>query len=73
MKVLSHFTEVELYWLMNGKGDFPSKIKKVEKIVVSPKANGNHSISAASPNSEKEIDRIVIFFKNGSFQNFENS
>jgi len=74
LKVLSSFPEVELYWLMNGKGVFPSE------------ANSNSVLS--KPNSEivseakakqvlnsngKLIERIVIFYKDGSFQNFENS
>ena len=71
MKVLSHFNEVELYWLMNGKGNFPSEKRNVKEKIVS--TNVDYSISATSPNSEKEIDRIVIFYKDGSFQNFENS
>ncbi|MFD2823612.1 helix-turn-helix domain-containing protein [Lacinutrix iliipiscaria] len=71
MKVLSYFPEVELYWLMNGKGNFPSEAKtveKVEKIEMAPK-----SIQSKNSSSEKEIDRIIIFYKDGSFQNFENS
>jgi predicted transcriptional regulator len=27
MKVLQKYPEVELYWLLNGKGDFPKKTK----------------------------------------------
>ena len=68
MKVLSYFPEVELYWLMNGKGHFPKETKKVKKIEDTPKSD---PIKTSS--SEKEIERIVIFYKDGSFQNFENS
>jgi len=71
MKILSYFPEVELYWLMNGKGSFPSKEKKEEKIKIAPIIE-NTKIRA-SENSDKEIERIVIFYTDGSFQNFENS
>ena len=71
MKVLSYFPEVELYWLMNGKGNFPSEAKKSKKNDTVP--NSDISIIKSLSASEKEIDRIVIFYKDGSFQNFENS
>jgi transcriptional regulator with XRE-family HTH domain len=63
MKVLSSFPEVNLYWLLNGTGTFPSQsennITDVNKIDV------HESLS-------KEIDRIVVFYKDGSFKNYEN-
>jgi len=93
MKVLSHFPEVELYWLMNGKGVFPKdnksevkiqEIEKVEKkidppktenkeIPTSPSSSISTSIqSSLHTSSEKKIERIVIFYTDGSFQNFDN-
>ena len=71
MKVLSHYTEVELYWLMNGKGNFPAETKK-EGAINNPSKRDFTKINRL-PAKEKEIDRIVIFYKDGSFQNFENS
>lgn len=71
MKVLSHYTEVELYWLMNGKGNFPAETKK-EEAFNNPSKRDFTKINRL-PAKEKEIDRIVIFYKDGSFQNFENS
>ncbi|WP_420573358.1 helix-turn-helix domain-containing protein [Kordia sp.] len=35
MKVLNNFPEVELYWLLNGKGSFP-KNNSPQKVVTSP-------------------------------------
>ena len=69
LKIISQFPEVELYWLLNGKGAFPS----------TPQAE-NNSISLVkstktinSPNdSSKEIDRIVIFYSDGTFKNYLN-
>jgi transcriptional regulator with XRE-family HTH domain len=71
MKILSHYTEVELYWLINGKGNFPSETKMDQKIENFSKADDVSKINV-SPVSEKGIDRIVIFYTDGSFQNFEN-
>lgn len=94
MKVLSHFPEVELYWLMNGKGVFPKdnksevkiqEIDKVEKkidppktenkeIPTSPSSSISTSIqSSLHTSSEKKIERIVIFYTDGSFQNFNEN
>lgn len=94
LKILAYFPEVELYWLMNGKGQFPAQVKNdVEKEKrVEPTENlfsnessdknsnenlrisetKNLSPSSIISNSKKEIDRIVIFYKDGSFSNFEN-
>ena len=35
LKVLSSFPEVELYWLMNGKGHFPSEKNKLQEPSIS--------------------------------------
>lgn len=71
LKILSYFPEVELYWLINGKGEFPSKIKsnhiKTESSSIDIKAK-----IAKNTKEEKEIDRIVIFYSDGSFKSFQN-
>ena len=69
LKILSVFPEVELYWLLNGKGDFPSTSSR--------KQNANTQdvpIVETKPKKElkKTIERIVIFYSDGSFKNFEN-
>ncbi|AEH02246.1 helix-turn-helix transcriptional regulator [Lacinutrix sp. 5H-3-7-4] len=87
LKVLSTFPEVELYWLMNGKGNFPSVENNKPKIEKKPIAENQDLFSKSenenlpkeisvekiiSSNSKKEIERIIIFYKDGSFSNFEN-
>ncbi|WP_290698163.1 helix-turn-helix domain-containing protein [Lacinutrix sp.] len=89
LKVLASFHEVELYWLMNGKGNFPSTKIEEQKIEPKPKSQNEDLFSKSetekpqneilempskliSSNSKKEIDRIIIFYKDGSFSNFEN-
>jgi transcriptional regulator with XRE-family HTH domain len=65
MKVLSSFPEVELYWLLNGKGDFPSQKNEVLKSTSTSK-------NKLMANSEKAIERIVVFYNDGSFKSYEN-
>lgn len=75
LKVLSSFPEVELYWLMNGKGVFPAETKTEKKVSNNVVLEKPIDIKTTHiPNSNnKSIERIVIFYKDGSFQNFENS
>jgi transcriptional regulator with XRE-family HTH domain len=90
MKVVKNFPEVELYWLLNGKGQFPAstvatsneiKIPAKEEITTqqnedSIKPNYSNQASALIPamkkSAGKEIQRIVIFYTDGSFEAFEN-
>ncbi len=64
MKVLSSYPEVELYWLLNGKGTFPAKQQKDTTPLE------NSSQIALKENRAKTIERIVIFYKDGSFKSF---
>ena len=101
LKILDAYPEVELYWLLNGKGQFPksSDVEKnnstlptsknesdlfsstqEENKIVSPQNLNSTSTSSEIENfnplknsSGKQIERIIIFYKDGSFSNFENS
>ncbi len=74
LKVLSSFPEVELYWLMNGKGVFPSEpTKTTESSMENSDSSAQVKSTLAKDSNDKLIERIVIFYKDGSFQNFENS
>ena len=70
LKVLSSFPEVELYWLLNGKGTFPPESKN--EIQIEGKSPQKILKEAPSAKSNKTIERIVIFYSDGSFQNFNN-
>lgn len=73
LKILSTFPEVELYWLLNGKGQFPTLNKLDQKKIEPPTTMSkteirvNHEIE-----NDKSIERIVIFYSDGSFKNFQN-
>jgi len=67
LKVIKTFPEVNLYWLLNGKGEFPSDLPKSESPTPSKSGNPNH-IQAKEGKSEKEIEKIIVFYTNGSFK-----
>ncbi len=71
MKILSSFPEVDLYWLLNGKGTFPKTTStKEQKNTLSFKEN--YVNDALETSHSKDIDRIIIFFKDGTFKNYTN-
>ena len=83
MKVINHFPEVELYWLLNGKGSFPSASPEpeIQQIEFQKKPESEDSFMTSEENSEEippipikdhEIDRIVIFYKDGRFKSYKN-
>lgn len=78
LKVLQKYPEVELYWLLNGKGVFPSGEKHsppppIPKIQNTEVKEIEASFSEKPLSSvDKTIDRIVIFYKDGSFKAYEN-
>ena len=105
LKIIDNFPEVDLYWILNGKGNFPkSEIKmeanfqtttpisknnieenkaadfpdlfsddnQTEKNPVFENIKNNFSNMGNIPSikNEAEIERIVVFYKNGSFKNY---
>ena len=77
MKVLQKYPEVELYWLLNGKGSFPSEQNNPPTPIQKTKIDTSLAISEAFSEkkrsiSEKSIERIVVFYKDGSFKAYEN-
>ncbi|TDP02936.1 helix-turn-helix domain-containing protein [Flavobacterium sp. 245] len=103
MKILEVFPDVDLYWLLNGKGNFPkstdeisitkvSSASEIEKSTAPTLFNENFSetdlfseigheaektteskntIIEKNPifsSEEKEIEKIVFFYKNGTFK-----
>ena len=71
LKILSSYNEVDLYWLLNGKGAFP----KIENKTDSPEKHSekqNPSKTISNSENSDDIERIIIFYKDGSFKNFQN-
>ena len=67
LKVLDEFKEVELYWLLNGKGNFPKK--EIDK-TTTPLTSKISPQTIAQNSTTKEIDSIIIFYSDGTFKNY---
>ncbi|MDO5971158.1 helix-turn-helix transcriptional regulator [Flavivirga aquimarina] len=74
LKILSAYPEVDLYWLFNGKGEFPSKseFKPTKRETDLFSINEELKTEATSKKEKKEVERIVIFYSDGSFKNYQN-
>ncbi|MBS3737764.1 helix-turn-helix transcriptional regulator [Mesohalobacter halotolerans] len=81
MRVVKTFPEVELYWLLNGKGDFPQIDEETQDRSRSSLRPQNQNSEEVEEHPEKppivrkqqtpkDIERIVIFYKNGSFSTY---
>jgi transcriptional regulator with XRE-family HTH domain len=105
LKILDVFPEVDLYWVLNGKGTFPKSELISDPIMATPTFNNQnieikmekttellsedltnqknlieknldtHFLNTQNPvfqNKTSEIDRIVIFYKNGTFKTYSS-
>ncbi|NEV94287.1 helix-turn-helix transcriptional regulator [Psychroflexus sp. YR1-1] len=86
MKVVSSFEEVELYWLLNGKGHFPPADQNEDNTLEKPTDDSDDSKAVTSKNdrlvadmesqpkrrSGKDIEKVIIFYADGSFESYEN-
>jgi transcriptional regulator with XRE-family HTH domain len=104
LKILEVFPDVDLYWILNGKGTFPKKSEQFDKTVNNVEQVVKHNIPTPpsadiipenlfskikippviptletkkieNKNSDTEsdstdIDKIVIFYKNGTFKSY---
>tara|TARA_R110000868_G_scaffold29298_1_gene108886 strand:- start:59 stop:442 length:384 start_codon:yes stop_codon:yes gene_type:complete len=75
LKVTSAFPEVNLYWLLNGKGTFPSKPEKQ----IAPPLQTSLSLPEVpirEPIKEKKetvkkVDKVIIFYSDGTFDVYD--
>jgi transcriptional regulator with XRE-family HTH domain len=85
LKIVQTYPEVELYWLLNGTGNFPGNLKVDDDPVIATtptpsRAQINPEIrqlpseqkSPLTASSGRSIQKIVIFYKDGTFEAFEN-
>lgn len=107
LKIVENFPDVDLYWILNGKGVFPKVEIKTTTPIQNSVANTNSNPSIENTNKEiipdlfsdestnqknpvfeniknnfsntgnmpsskndSEIERIVVFYRNGSFKNY---
>ncbi|MGZ0017135.1 helix-turn-helix domain-containing protein [Yeosuana sp. AK3] len=74
LKILSTYPDIELYWLLNGKGSFPSNKETPSEKEPTFEKHSDATLKniLKESNQNKEIERILIFFKDGTFKNYEN-
>lgn len=71
MKVTKSFEEVELYWLLNGKGTFPKHLDSEEEFSPELEQKLVQKKLPVFSESSQTIERIVIFFKDGTFKEYQ--
>ncbi|MDT0650654.1 helix-turn-helix domain-containing protein [Autumnicola edwardsiae] len=88
MKIVKTFPEVELYWLLNGKGNFPKEdetaslppSEEIRQKTETERTQKDHpskmpifdTEQQRRTGSSKAIKKIVIFYEDGTFDAFEN-
>jgi len=65
MKVVNTYPEVNLYWLLNGKGSFPAKKESAASPSLPPPTQVKNKIP------ERTVQKIIILYTDGSFETFE--
>lgn len=82
MRVIRTYPEVNLYWLLNGKGNFPaneSEDIQASTVGSKPEAKKEKPSSQVEENlkdrtdNPKVISRIIIFYEDGSFESFSEN
>ena len=82
MKVLQTYPEVDLYWLLYGKGSFPTTFNKVNtQIKATNKQNALPGVEAENSifenmelknSNTSAIERIILCYKDGTFKQYNN-
>ena len=71
LKVTTVFKEVDIKWLLNGKGNFPQEIQKEATLTPTPTSLFNDSSNSTTASEQKKIQRIVVFFDDGTFSEYK--
>lgn len=68
LKVVKQFPEVNLYWLLNGKGNFPhEESKQVLTNIQKPIAPTS---TPTKSRLKKSIEKIIVLYSDGSFDSY---
>lgn len=65
LKVVKKYPEVNLYWLLNGKGSFPAKTAP------SSTPEPKKTIPKPEKSVERTIRKIIVLYDDGSFESYE--
>ncbi|MEM9985346.1 MAG: helix-turn-helix transcriptional regulator, partial [Bacteroidota bacterium] len=61
LKVTNTFKDVDIYWLLNGKGSFPKNGQKERPSPTPAQVNMFASQDSGTNSNQKKISRIVVF------------
>ncbi len=68
IKVSNAIPDVDVEWLLKGKGSYPASVTTVQREV---KANSKPSLfDTHNSSSGKRINRIVVFYDDGTFDEY---
>lgn len=67
LKITNKFPDVDIYWLLNGKGKFPKQTSASPPTLSSPQEKSEIKNSATN----KHIQRIVVFYNDGTFEEYK--
>ena len=70
LKVVSSFPDVDLYWLLFGEGSFPKKARVSPDVEPGTKVIVNKEMADNTVPKPQLIDKIVIFYSDGSFKSY---
>ncbi|MEY8021919.1 helix-turn-helix domain-containing protein [Muriicola sp. SD30] len=65
MKVVRSYPEVNLYWLLNGKGHFPAQATSENP------ASSEKKVQTTDQSVKKQIKKILVLYEDGSFEAFD--
>ncbi len=71
MKVVKTYPEVNLYWLLIGKGKFPAPSEKETSPAQVTSEIGNETPAKTSGNTNSDPVRMVVFYADGTFESFD--
>jgi len=73
LKVIKNYPEVNLYWLLNGKGTFPPLSTNQSKTIAPTQqtTSKKEDTSAVKSTKEKTIEKIIVFYSDGSFKSYQ--
>ena len=63
LKITSEFKDVDIHWLLKGKGSFP-----INAAIETP--TSTPSLLTSNTNDGKQIKRIVVFYADGTFDEY---
>ena len=67
LKVTKAFSDVDIYWLLNGKGHYPNVL---DNNASSSRIDGS-VVSKKSPTTPpKRMEKIVVFYNDGTFDEY---